>query len=99
MSLRNKLRADIQLERPQIGMIGRYLAWMRGENPRGAESLEADLIDIFSSEKGLRVLKLLEKSVLNAPMPDGSSDCALREFNAVRNHVLEIRRIVANGGD
>lgn len=94
---KDKLVGDMREEMPVHGFLGGYLAWMRAENPRGSDSLEADLIETFSSEEGLRVLKLFEKSVLYRPTPDGSDDRALREANAVRNFVFEIRRIVSHG--
>lgn len=96
MSLKDKMRADMRREMPVRSMIEVYLAWMRTEDPEGAAILEADIAETFSTENGLRVLKLLEKSVLLAGVPNGASDGALREVNAVRNFVLEIRRLVAN---
>ena len=79
------------------GYVSRYLAVMRRENPEGAELLESDIVKVFHSEEGLRVLKLLEKSTLKTSVPDGSDDRALRESNAVRNFVLELERIVSHG--
>lgn len=96
---RKAMLADMKAEMPQTTYLMQYLAWMHAENPKGADSLEADLIDIFSDDKGLRVLKLFEKAVLLRPMPSSADDRALREWSAVRNFVLEIRRIIANGGD
>lgn len=78
------------------GFITEYLAAMRQANPEGADLLEADLVEILSSEKGLRVLKLLENSVLLRSIPVEASGRALRSHNAVRQFVLEIRRIVAH---
>ena len=83
-----------------LSLIGRYLNDIRGMGQDGAEmvaSLEADLIETFTTETGLRVLVMLEKAVLHVALPPGSSEGALRESNAQRNLVLEIRRIVANG--
>lgn len=96
-AVRSKYITEMRAERPVQSYLGAHLAWMRGENPEGAEALEDDLKEVFSSDEGLRVLKLLEKSVLFAGVPNGSSDGALREINAVRNFVLEIRRYVAHG--
>lgn len=94
---KHKLLADLRKEMPAPGFLSSYLAWMRTENPEGADLLEADLAEIFSDEKGLRVLKLMEKSILNRVEKLGASDSALREINAVRNFVAEIRRYVAHG--
>jgi hypothetical protein len=83
-----------------LSQIGRYLNEVRSMGQDGAESaalLEADLIETFSTETGLRVLIMLEKAVLHVALPPGSPEGALREINAQRNLVLEIRRIVANG--
>ena len=93
----DKMQKDLQKELPSNGFLHLYLNMMRNENAEGAEELMADVIDIFSTEEGLRVLKLFEKSVLHTGVPNGSSDGALRELNAVRNFVLEIRNIVAHG--
>ncbi len=88
-------------EAPNLpGYLSTYLSMLRGADEAGvaaAESLTADMVEIFTSEAGLRVLKLLEKSVLMNARPLGAGDGALREDNAVRNFVLEIRRIVGNG--
>jgi len=88
---------DMRREAPVLSMLDVYLIWLRSEDPAVADALEADVIDIFTSEEGLRVLKLLEKAVIFAGVPNGSADGALREVNAVRNFVLNIRRIVGNG--
>lgn len=80
--------------------LGAYLNWMRSDGDEGAakaESLTADLIETFGTDEGLRTLILFEKAVLMAAVPNGAPDGALREINAVRNFVLEIRRLVANG--
>jgi hypothetical protein len=95
--LRDKLFSDMRRDRSSPGYLGAYLAYMRSENPEGAEAIEADVMSIFSSDEGLRVLKLLEKSTLFSSLKNGSDDRALREMNAVRNFVLEIRRIVSHG--
>lgn len=95
---RRKAREQLQDDRlSKSGIITQYLAQMREKNPDGADALEVDVAELFLSEKGLRVLKLLEKSVLLTDLPLGSSDGALRETNAMRNLVMEIRRIAANG--
>ncbi len=93
---RAAMMAELRREAPVLSALGVYLNWVRAEDPKSADSLEADLIETFSGEAGLRVLKLLEKSTLLLGIPNGASDSALREANAVRNFVLEIRRIVAN---
>jgi hypothetical protein len=83
-----------------LSQIGRYLNEVRSMGQEGAEAaalIEADLIETFTSETGLRVLIMLEKAVLHVALPPGSSEGALREINAQRNLVLEIRRLVANG--
>lgn len=90
-------KADMSREVSRPGFIGRYLSDFRAKNAEGADSLEADIAELFSSEMGLRVLILLEKSTLFVGAPDGAPDSALREHNAVRNLVLEIRRYVAHG--
>lgn len=77
-------------------MLGAYLAEMQRRNPEGADLLMADLAATFSTEEGVRVLILLENAILKSALPNGSSDSALREANALRNFVLEIRRIIAN---
>lgn len=96
-NVRAAMLVDMRREAPVLSMLDVYLNWLRSEDPAYADALEADMIDIFTSEEGLRVLKLLEKSVLFAGIQNGSPDGALREANAVRNFVLNIRRIVGNG--
>ena len=95
-SARKKFTEDMRREMPSLGFIGDYLNWIRNEDPVASDRLEADLVATFTSPEGLRVLKLFEKSILYRPIPDGVSDCALREANAVRNLILEIRRLVSN---
>ena len=80
--------------------VGHYLNSLRGMGQEQAESADlmvADLIETFTTESGLRVLLMLEKSVLHVALPPGSSEGALREINAQRNLVLELRRLVAYG--
>ena len=80
--------------------ITEYLNWMRSQGDEGAEAadlLHADIQETFKSETGLRVLILMEKSVNNRVLPDGSSEGALREHNAIRNFVHDLRRNVAHG--
>lgn len=84
-------------EMPVQSFVRAYLSWMSAENAHAADGLLKDLVATFSTDSGLRVLKLLEKSVLLAGVPNGASDGALREMNAVRNFVIEIRGLVANG--
>lgn len=74
-----------------------YLAELSQKDQRGADDLLACVVTLFRTDDGLMVLKLMEKAVLHAAVPMGAGDSALREFNAVRNFVLEIRRLVANG--
>lgn len=92
-----KFIEEMRREMPVQSYLGQYLVWLNSENPEGAELLKEDLRKTFHTEEGLRVLKMLEKSVLHVGVPNGASDGALREMNAVRNFVLEIRRLVANG--
>lgn len=92
-----RMMAEMKQEAPVQAHIGTYLNWLRAENAAGADSLEADIVETFTTETGLRVLKLMEKSVLYAGVPNGAPESALREVNAVRNFVLEIRRLVSNG--
>lgn len=96
MAAKDKFLADMRREKSAPGFIGSYLAFVRETDPKAADFLETDLALTFTSENGLRVLKMLEKSVLTMTVPNGSSDCALRELNATRNLVAEIRRIVAH---
>lgn len=96
-SSKDRFLQDMQGDRPVQSYLTAHLAWMRAENPEGAEKLSADIAKTFTTEEGLRVMKLMEKSVLFAGVQNGASDSALREINAVRNFVLEIRRIVSNG--
>lgn len=78
-------------------MIGGYLAKLGSESPEARDGLMADIYETFTTEQGLRVLMLFEKSTLLSGLPNGSTDSALREANAIRNFVLEIRRFVAHG--
>lgn len=94
---RDAFLSDIKKEKSYPGLIGGYLAWFRQNDPEAAASLEADIIQTFTSEEGLRVLKLLEKAVLMVALDQDASVGALQQLNANRNLVLEIRRIVANG--
>ena len=67
------------------------------EEPGARDLLLKDMRATFTSDEGVRVLMLLEKSVLLAAIPNGSGEGALREHNAVRNFVLNLRRLVAHG--
>lgn len=91
------MQSDMRAEQHAHSFLGRHLNWLRDQDPAISESLTVDLVECFTTDQGLRVLKLFEKSVLHYAAPDGSSDSALREINAVRNFVLEIRRLVGNG--
>lgn len=100
MNLRDRKRAQMKAERSESGFLGQYLAWLRNEGedgPAASENLEADIADVFATPEGLRVLILFERAVLLSSVPDGSDDRALRESNAVRNFVFEIRRYAAHG--
>lgn len=91
---------DMKKEMSCHSPLGEYLVHLRSMSAEGGETadfLEADLIETFQTEAGLRVLKLMEKAVLFRGVPNGSSEGALREINAVRNFVMEIRRLVSNG--
>lgn len=61
-----------------------------------ADELTATLRKCFATDDGIKSLMLLEKSVLVSCVPNGSSDSALREMNAARNLVLDLRRIASN---
>lgn len=98
-SARERFNKEMQREMFSSSPLGEYLTHLRSSGPDGAQmadALEADLIETFQSESGLRVLKLFEKSVLLRAVPNGCGDGALRENNAVRNFVLEIRRLASN---
>lgn len=96
LAARREAKKRMQGDPLGASMLGGYLAEMERRNPAGADLLRADIADVFNTEAGLRVLILFENAVLKSAIPNGSSDSALREANAVRNFVLEIRRIVAN---
>lgn len=96
-----KKRARMREERSATGQIASYLAWMSAEGgdkgPEIVQQLEADLMETFSTEAGIRTLIMLEKAILLSSVANGVDDRALREANAVRNFVLELRRYVAHG--
>lgn len=95
-----RFKAQMRTEVFTSSQLDDYLRHLRnvGEGgPEMAEALEADVIETFSTDAGLRVLKLFEKSTLLTAQPNGCSEGALREANAVRNFVLNIRRIVSHG--
>lgn len=95
---RDKYLRGMQADPIANSPLGAYINHLRTteEGSAAADQLEADLYITFTSESGLRVLRLLEKSVLLSSIPNGSSEGALRENNAVRNFVHEIRRLVSN---
>lgn len=98
--VRDRYLEGMKGDRSPTSAIGRYLAYMRSEGDEGAvnaDELSNDLVKTFTTPEGLKVLMMMEKSVLYTGVSDGSPDSALREANAVRNFVLEIRRIVSNG--
>lgn len=100
MKARERFLKDMTTDAPAISPLGMHLNYMRSlgdDGAQGAETLVADMLEVFTSDAGLRVLKLMEKSILLTGQPNGSSDSALREMNAMRNLVLDIRRIVAHG--
>ncbi len=97
MTPKQKLMKRMQREKSSPSELTRYLAFIRQEYPEEAEQLEADLIQLFTSELGVKVLILLTKATVEMSVPNGADDRALREINAVRNFVLDIRRIVAHG--
>lgn len=96
LAARRALKERMTQEPIGNSMIGPYLAEMDRRNPEGADALRADLAEVFNTDEGVRVLILLENACLKSALPNGSPDSALREANAVRNFVLEIRRIIAN---
>lgn len=96
LTARREAKQRMQMDPAGNSMLGGYLAEMDRRNPEGADQLRADLAETFNTDEGLRVLILFENAVLKSALPNGSSDSALREANAVRNFVLEIRRIIAN---
>ena len=97
MKPKDRFLNDMRRDMPAMSALSHYLNWVRGQDAEAAQGLEADIMEAFSTDAGLRVLKLFEKSVLLVGQPSNSTDGALREMNAVRNFVLEIRRYVANG--
>lgn len=99
-SPKDKYLERMRDEQPAMSQLGAHLNWLRGSSDEGAaaaDELTDAIVKTFTTDQGLKVLMLFEKSVLFAAAPNGSSDGALREMNAVRNFILEIRRYVANG--
>lgn len=97
---KDKYLESMRNEQIALSQLGAHLNFLRGEGEEGAavaEELTNDIVETFTTPSGLKVLMLLEKSVLFSGAKNGAPDSALREMNAVRNFVLEIRRIVANG--
>lgn len=98
---RRRFKGEMRTEVFRDSPLDEYLHFLRSqhgdEGSQAADIHDADLHEIFTTEAGLRVLKLFEKAVLHAPQPLGSSEGTLREMNAIRNFVLNIRRIVAHG--
>jgi len=87
-------------EQAPSSQLSAHLAWIASQGEDGsavASELRNTLVKTFTTDEGVKALMLMEKSVLLAGVPNGSSDGALREMNAVRNFVLDIRRIVSNG--
>jgi hypothetical protein len=87
---------DMRMDRPAHSLLTGYIGFVRSQDPEAAQRLEADLVETFTTDEGLRVLKLFEKAVLLTGVQNGTPDSALREMNAVRNFVLEIRRLVSH---
>lgn len=97
MKAKDKLIQKMQREKNPRSELTRYLSYRHSEWPEEADALMTDLVELFSSEKGLRVLLLLTKATVEMSVANGADERALRENNAVRNFVLDIRRIVAHG--
>lgn len=76
--------------------ISLFLAKMAEDQPKEAELLRQDIQQIFGTEQGARVLILLKNAVLMASLPAEASDRALREHNAQKTLINDLRRIVAN---
>ena len=62
-----------------------------------AEDMRDTVRRLFATDDVLKVLMLLERSVLVSSVPNGAPESALREMNATRNFVLDLRRIASNG--
>ena len=97
---RERALAQMRQSRANSAALNGYLAHLRTLGPEGvaaAEENEKNLVDLFSSDLGIKVLIFLQKSVLESSLPPDANDSALREHNGVRNFVLELRSIVAHG--
>lgn len=103
MKFDEKIREKLSRMRDEIpgdGPITDYLRVLRAqgdESASSAEELTKIIVRLFQSSDGIKFLILLEKAVLLSGPPNGCSDSALREANAVRNFVTDLRRIVAHG--
>lgn len=91
------MRSRVDREYSPPGRLNEYLAQLRLDNPEGAESLMDDLKKTFSTEEGLRVLLLFEKSIFFRANPVECSDRALQHDNSLRNFHLELRRLITHG--
>lgn len=95
---KDRYLAGMRNDRIVLSPLSEYLTHV--ETVPGAEKtadqLRAIIADTFTSEIGIKALMLFEKAALNAVVPNGGSESALRETNAVRNFVADIRRIVSN---
>lgn len=94
--VRDRLKQKLGFN-PTVSPISAYLAQLRVENPDGADKIVAGMIDIFTSENGRKFMNLLDISILQISLNPEVSDRALREHNAHRNLVNDLRRIISNG--
>ena len=82
VSAKDRYLSQMRDEQISLSRLSMHLNALRGRGQIGAEAadqLEADLYETFGSESGLRVMKLMEKSVLHLGLPSSCSDSALRE--------------------
>ena len=79
------------------GALSGYIAELSNISPDLSDQALEITHNALTSDNGLKLLKLLENSILLSSPPNGVSDSALREMNAVRNFVLELRRLATNG--
>lgn len=93
---REKIRNRTPLD-PVHSPLSAHLAHLQAKNPKGAAQIRAIIIDLFTSDNGLKFMNLLDIAVLQISLEPGVSDSALRELNAQRNFVNDLRRIIAYG--
>lgn len=96
MSREQRRQARDVLSQAAIANGGYLTEYMATRSPEGREQAEADLVQVFTSEEGLRVLNLMRIAVSLRCDPLGADDRALRETNAIRNFVAELTRIATN---